>query len=73
MVKTHILRIVEEIESVSLKKRAKKGGVIKQKMSVLGKQETLLLYTIGENHHFKQIQSCFVIAVAPPFFIPPLI
>ena len=49
MVKTHILRIVEEIESVSLKKRAKKGGVIKHKMSVLGKQETLLLYTIDEN------------------------
>ena len=43
----------KEIEIVSLKQRAKKGGgVIKHKMCILGKQETLLLYNIGKNHHF---------------------
>ena len=26
------------------------GGIIKHKMCVLGKQETLLLYTIGKSH-----------------------
>ena len=39
-------------------------------MSVLDKQETLLLYTIGENHHFNTIGSSFVIAVPLPFSPP---
>jgi hypothetical protein len=52
----------KEIESVSLKKRAKRVG-IEHKMCVLGKQETLLSYTIGEKHHFNPIRSSLVITV----------
>jgi hypothetical protein len=51
------LRILKWIDSVYLKKRAKKGGVIKHKMCVLGKQKTLLLYTIGENHHLTRFEA----------------
>ena len=36
-------------------------------MCVLGKQETLLLYTIGENHHSNPIRSSFMITVPLPF------
>ena len=59
----------KEIESVSLKKRAKRVKVIKDKIFVLDIQETLLLYIISENHHFKPILSSFLIPL--PFSSPP--
>ena len=57
MVKTHILSFMppplfahlKELESASLKKRAKKGGVINDKKCVLDVQKLLLLCTLGKN------------------------
>ena len=61
------LRILKEIESITLKKRAKRGGVIKHKMCFLG---YYTIYTNGKKHHFNPIHSSFVIAV-PLLFTSP--
>ena len=54
IVKTHILK---EIESVSLKKRAKRGGVIKDKMCVFTILETFVLSSINQKCQGSQIKA----------------
>ena len=49
------MRILKEIESVSPKKRAKRVGVIRDKMCDLDIQDLLLLYIMGENLNFNLI------------------
>ena len=65
IVKTHILFFVppplfahfKEIESVSLKKRVKMGGVIKDKRCVLTKQEMFVLSSICQKCQGTQIKA----------------
>ena len=78
MVKTHIFYFMPPPlfahfkESVSLKKRAKRGGVIKDKMCILTKQETFVLSSICQKCQGTQIKAV-LLSQSPSLFDPPLI